>query len=515
MLDLPQLWPHQEKALWEIIGHLRNGTRRILFTSPTGGGKTRVFQEVLAWALEQNWKFAAYTNRNLLREQLSRVMEGWGFDHGVRAANTPSNLEHAVQICSVQTEANRVLGTKNKNQAWSHHPAQIVVTDEVHLNQGNRLSKLKELHDADGAAFLDITATPLDLVEKHDVIVQGGTASELRACNALLWAQHYAINEPDTKKVRANKVGELEIEPGQYRSIWMKSIVGSVLGNYRTLNPDRRPTILFAPGVEESIWFAEQFTNAGHRWAHIDGSSVWLDGELHQGNGLRDEVIRELRHGKILGVSNRFVLREGIDIPELYLGILATVFGSLQSYLQSVGRILRFNPELPGHVRLQDHGGNWWRHGSANADRIWKLGESARIVAGTREANIREGKEKLPITCPKCGMIRMAGPKCLGCGSEVQGTRSREVIQHDGSLTERSGSPIPPRHERRMPDTEDLWRQIYYRAKKSRNKMTFRQSEALFVHENGYWPPRDLPLMPRESKDWFMKVRDVPVEKLR
>ena len=57
-------------------------------------------------------------------------------------------------------------------------------------------------------------------------------------------------------------------------------------------------------------------------------------------------------------LCNRFVCA-GIDAPWLAHGIFATIFTSLQSYLQSGGRLLRSFPGIDA-VTIR-HGGNWWR----------------------------------------------------------------------------------------------------------------------------------------------------------
>lgn len=528
--SLPDLWPHQARGLDETIALLESGVRRILLTAPTGSGKSRLMQELIAWAIEKGKNVVLYTNRNLLREQTSRVLSKWGVSHGVRAAGVSPDLDQAVQLSSIQTESCRVFDRKKKKRrrdaegvvveeieedvkaVWEHHRADLVLCDEIHMCGGNNLRRLKELHERDGAQFVDVTATPLDINEAYDALVQAGNNTECRRVGALLLARHYAINEPDTARVRANPAGEYEIEPGRYRRIWIHSIVGSVIENYDRLNPDRLPTILFAPGVDESVWFAERFTEAGHRWAHIDGSKVWVDGEFHQGKDDRDAIIEDVRRGKIKGVSNRFVLREGIDMPELFMGILATVFGSLQSYLQSVGRVLRNHPSLPGYVVLQDHGGNWWRHGSANVDRRWEIGQESRIEAALRENRIRNKEEKLPMRCPACGALRDGGVSCHACGSRLEMSRSRMVVQEDGELVERNDGILRPKYVKVEPDSEKRWKSMYYRCKRA--NMTFRQAAGLFVHENGYWLPDTMPLMPREVMDTFKRIKDVPVDKL-
>ncbi|MTW08883.1 hypothetical protein GM524_13540, partial [Streptococcus pneumoniae] len=77
------------------------------------------------------------------------------------------------------------------------------------------------------------------------------------------------------------------------------------------------------------------------------GESLIVDGEeLKSNRETRRQVLDEVASGEIKVVCNRFVLREGFDLPQLYHGVLATCFGSICSYVQSVGRILRSHPSL-------------------------------------------------------------------------------------------------------------------------------------------------------------------------
>ena len=81
---------------------------------------------------------------------------------------------------------------------------------------------------------------------------------------------------------------------------------------FNKLNPERRPTILFAPGVKESIWFAEQLAAQNIRAAHIDGDGYWFNGQYENTNDPdeRGRVLDELRSGGVQILCNRFVARE-------------------------------------------------------------------------------------------------------------------------------------------------------------------------------------------------------------
>ena len=509
---LPQRWPHQIYAVAEIPRRIDAGAKRICLTSPTGGGKSTVICDLIEWALERQWYSILYTNRRLLIEQLARVLKKHGIEFGVRAAGHMDERHLPVQVSSLPTEERRVL----KTEQWDIHGAGqkvLAIVDEAHLNKGATAQEILRRHVECGDVVLGVTATPIDLGHLYDELIVAGTMSELRACNALVKAYHYGPDEPDMKRFKPNvKTGEYS-EADVRKAIMTKCVFGRVWEWYGKLNAEQRPTILFGPGVKESQWFAEQFTERGVRSAHIDGEGVWLDGEYRRcGLDERQNILDMVRSGDVKILCNRFVAREGLDLPEVSHLVLATVMGSLQSYLQAVGRGLRW---ALGKDRctIQDNGGHWHKHGSVNVDRHWELNTSAHVISALREERLREKKEPEPIHCQECGLIRISGPICPQCGHESK-RKSRMVIQTDGTLREHVGDIYKPRRVLLKNDTVDKWKGMYYRSKKSKNQMTFRQAEALFFVENYYYPPRDLPLMPANEVDWFLPVCKVPSERL-
>ncbi len=505
-------WDHQPQAVNDVLAALERGERRILLTSPTGGGKSYVAQQLARHFLDRNMGVSLYSNRRLLIEQLSRGLDLAGMAHGIRAAGHEGRPDELFQVSSIQTEASRVL----KRKLWELHKAALVLVDEAHLHGGVTAQQILRRHVEQGAAIVGLTATPIDLGHMYDTLIVAGTTSELRACGALIPALHYGPDEPDLKRFKALREGEDLSEKQQREAMGPKpQLWGRVWEWFCKLNPERRPTILFAPGVAESVWFAQEFSKQGIWAAHLDGADVWIDGELHKTSSeLRKEILEESRSGQLAVLCNRFVLREGIDLPHLAHGIFATVFGSLQSYLQAGGRLLRAHPGLE-RVVIQDHGGNWHRHGSLNADREWRLELTGPMIAGLRADRLRnkaETGEKEPYRCPACGMILM-GPRCH-CGYQG-GKRSRPVVQADGSLKELSGDIFRPRRISQHPEGPDLWRKMYHRSRTGKGRRTFRAAAALFAYENNFaWPDPSWPLMPKQPEDWFRHVEDVPPERL-
>ena len=527
-------WPHQRRAVEAVLAHVAAGSRRVLVTSPTGGGKTRIMQRLAEHTLARGQGVVLYSNRRLLVEQLSGAFAAAGVGHGVRAAGWEQEHDRLFQVASVQTEHAR--GVRGGRPL---HQAQLVLIDEAHLQAGRAAQTVFQRHHDEGAILVGFTATPLDLGHCYDELVVAGNHSELRACGALVPAVTYGPDEPDLRRVKGIREGADLTEAQARKAMMTPGLFGRVWEWFGRLNPERRPTILFAPGVPESVWFAEQFAARGVSAAHIDGEDIWVDGRLHPSSReLRAEVLARSKAGDIVALCNRFVLREGIDCTWLAHGIFATVFGSLQSYLQSGGRLLRAHDGLD-HVVVQDHGGNWWRHGSLNADREWRLEYTAAMAYGLRAdalrgkkcrhcgaplpggspwcAACRKANEVEPQRCPRCARVlygRLCDPRFGGCGWEAS-KKSRPVVMTDGTLKEMTGDAFRPRRLSVQPDGPQLWERMVYRSRTAKGAKTFRQAMALFAHENNWaWPDPTWPLMPRDPLDFYRLVADVPPDRL-
>jgi hypothetical protein len=317
----------------------------------------------------------------------------------------------------------------------------------------------------------------------------------MRKIGALLYAECYSPSELDMTDVR--KVSSGEFNPtDQSKVVMQQQVVGDILKHYYTLNPDRVPTIGFGPDVRSSIWLCDHFNAAGIKAAHIDGENVYLGEHDLQGNSIvhkssqamRDQVFDDVRSGRIKVVWNRFVMREGIDIPELGHAIFACAFGAPESWLQAVGRILRAHPSL-STVCVQDHGGNCCRAGlgSPNQDREWTLAGTNKSIVDRAKSEQKKSGEEPSVRCPGCCLEIArsnwiaAGNQCPICGHTFQKT-SRMVLQSDGSLRK-----VVRKQPKKGPsDPQKLWTSSLYQFGSSGKR--YSQVSRFFKNRTGQWP---------------------------
>lgn len=510
----PHLWLPQRRGVEQTIECLKDGKNVCLY-APCGGGKTEQAIELTRWALDWGLPSVSfYTNRRLLVEQTAKRFEAAGLRYGLRAAGYDDyyDPDAPVQICSTQT----VFAREYKRSHWDRHSSGLVIVDENHLQKRAMIRAILKGHREHHALTVGMTATPIGVSELADALVISGTLQEYRDCKAVVPAITKSIEQPDLRKVKRTQTGEYLLD-GRHRRVYTQSIVGNVFDRWQRYNPEARPTLLYAPGVAESRWFTDQFMSRGIAWAHVDAAEAVVDGRRARlTRPLWEEIQERYVNGDIKGISSRFKTREGLDLPSTYHIILATPIGSVCSYLQAVGRGLRWSPQTPSHVLITDHGGCYWQHGSPNIDRPWETWWqiSEREASSSHIYRIREEKEREPIRCPKCEGERLGGSKCPHCGFEHTLSR-RVVVMFNGRMVIRDGALIRPRKEDNRPGCEKLWTGTYWGWKKKiqaggMKPKTFRQLYGYIHYRHGYWLPRTLPFMPKKREDWQRGIHEVP-----
>ncbi len=536
-------WEHQRYGVEETIRRISNGSNAICLTSPTGSGKTAMSIALARWGVEHLGKRVLnLTNRILLTEQTRNVFR----DDGIEVGTISASMKHLERDAPIQIATVQTLLSRRRNDSGYWVDADIVLVDEVHQIANGESAALVNEYKNRGSTVIGCTATPLGVIDVCDELVVAARTADLQDKGILCRAVWFAPSELDTRKLVKGKV-DLSITENDARKTWgplkgndqiRTRIVGNILGHYQRLHPELTHTLAFAPGVKESMWAANYCRTMGIRSLHVDGEDFAVDGKVYtrQKDGkLFEESMEAWRNGHIPILWNRFVLREGIDEPQIKCIILGTPIGSYRSFLQMVGRGLRVHPSKETCTVI-DHGGAWWRHGSPNVNVDWEEVfefSDPDVISKQRIAEQREHGEPMGVACPKCGMVHKGLSRfvvCQYCGHQLNiGKPSRPIIQADGTLTNVSGEPIPQWKIKRTPEAEGIWKSLYFNAVKYKNgDLSFNQLYAQFGYKTAvlagsknrpafwkmYYPPKDIPWMPRNPYHFHRLVKDVPRDEL-
>jgi DNA repair protein RadD len=521
-------WPHQDRAKERIREARLRGVGAVIAAAPCGAGKSRVMQQLACEEVENGGSVRIYLHRTMLKEQLSATFTAAGIDHGIMAAGNEYEESKPIQICMTDSVFARAI----RGSKWDLGNPSLVMFDEAHLQAKNKaISIVKggttgfnstwEGHQQRGAFILGLSATPVGCGALYDEMIDFGTYSEMRSVRAHLPVRVYSPSEIDCSGLKQdidNEFSSKQLEPRAYK------IFGDAYGNWRKLNPDSLPAILFAPSVPASRWFAEEWAKMGVPVAHIDGETCLLPSRSSTGaikmetydttQETRQQIMDMSRTGEIKVVMNRFILREAIDMPWLYHGIAATVFGGIATYLQSVGRIQRYYPEYQYKI-WQSHGGCYWRHGSPNMDREWELGCTNKSIAQGRASKIARAERPQDvegICCPKCSVWRQYGQRCPGCGhSHAQSVRSVQMVS--GELKLMRGIVNKGKKKGKKKTANQLWVSCLFAMSRSGKPVSSAVSvwRARCAKEGVYPDVKELRFKPPEvhSIDWHKLVSDV------
>lgn len=336
-------WPHQFHGVEQCVNRIGKGNR-ICVCSPTGGGKSKMMEALVRYGVDNGMKVDLKVCRKMLRDQLMDVFTRAGVKFGVRAAGMGHLYDPSqpVQICSTPTENSRIL---RDDPTWKTTGADLILVDEAHMQVGPSFVKLLNKQCEEGACVVGFTATPIGISQYYNDLIVAGTNSELRACKSHVRAIVKAPFEFDLHKIGRNAIGEYD--NGQVaKKVYSTSVVGKIMDTWIANNPDQKPTICFAPDVASSIWLASSFVERGIHAAHIDAKQVWFDGELKNdpSGELRTKILKLYTEGEIKILTNRFVLREGLDCLDDKTEVLTEHgWADIDSHLSDTDKVWTLN----------------------------------------------------------------------------------------------------------------------------------------------------------------------------
>lgn len=372
------LRPYQLDAIQTMRDRVASGRMAPLCVAPTGAGKTVIEAELvrLHLAIDPAHRVLIVAHRRELIGQIARTLLKSGITSiGEILPGVPQRVGALVQVASTQT-------LRARNMA---PPATMIIYDEAHHYSADDWHELTKMYP--DVLRVGFTATPMrsdgrGMSPAFDSIVVVSTIKELTLLGYLVPCRVIAPAKP----------------------LRRPNMTHSPVDAYLAHAEGKR-TVVFADYVANAEKFVEEFRAKG-----VD--AVIVHGSLPDSD--RRDALRAHDRGAVL--VNCMVLTEGWDSPDTSCCILARGCGSVGTYLQIVGRVLRPAPGKTEALLIDLTGRSFYDHGAPDADRLYSLtGKGIRA------------KDDLEIEtsyCPVCGQPVEAPPNswpCAVCGHQPVG----------------------------------------------------------------------------------------------
>lgn len=362
------LRPYQLDAIQQTRDRIAAGRKAPLLVAPTGAGKTVIEAEIVRRHLEisPGNRVLVVAHRRELIEQIANTIRKFGINNiGLISPNHTYRPNALVQVASTQT-----LRARNMLPA-----ATLILYDEAHHYSSDDWHELTKAYP--NVLRLGFTATPIrsdgrGMAPAFDSLVVVSTIKELTQQGHLVPCKVIAPAIPLKRPAMSH------------------SPVDAYLAHANGMR-----TVVFA----DFIVNAEKFVDEFHA---KDVHAVIVHGKLNDTE--RKEAFAEHAKGAVL--VNCMVLTEGWDSPETSCCILARGCGSVGTYLQIVGRVLRPFPGKTQAILIDLTGRSFYQHGPPDEDRIYSL----------EGKGIRSKGDGEQVYCPVCGQPVEAPPNSWPCG---------------------------------------------------------------------------------------------------
>ena len=436
-----------------------DGKRSVLFSAPTGAGKTVIAAELMRKNDTGTSWFAVHLN--ILAWQTLERMAEYGLDCGLVQANNTSGISKSRLVCSSQTLRARDWARLGK---WSGctsacrencdgldcnalyeeefdldraHLPDLFVIDEAHIGH-KEPRRIARAVVANGGRVVGFTATPYAdyLYRQYDALVTTDSTAKMASEGHLVPPRIFRakdmfdITKTDGTEIKPQGKGEsADWSAAQVRKALIEQTMGELPDIYqehvrKLYGKDAVPTLVFVP----LIAIADQMAADWSERLGI-GTAVISANDGKDGRPSTDEVLRRFDSGEVQIVFSVFKTALGFDRPYVQCIVLARMMASITVLAQTVGRGLRPSPGKIDCLVL-DHGMNMRRLGPL-FDHHYDPGPQAIEPPRRREPG---GDDALTEKeCPECHAYIPIGTRtvCPECGADI----SKKVeIEADGDV---------------------------------------------------------------------------------
>jgi superfamily II DNA or RNA helicase len=335
-----KLRDYQLEAIDAVHDAWSRGAKAPLLVLPTAAGKTIISSEIMARMYKGSGGKSLFIahREELLTQTMDKVRLVSPVTRVGLVQQKTNELGREITVASIQT-----IGHKSKSKLKTlieNGPYRLVIIDEAHHAVGAQYMKVIEaLREANPSMLLmGMTATPgradgIALDRVFDVVAYERNTFEMIRDGWLVPPHGFRVDiDIDLDKV--------DTGDGDYVVTQLSKLLNTphvnraVVEAWRAYGHDRK-CIVFACDVAHAHALAQEFNDAGHPAAALDGSMKKKD---------RQEVLARFRDGSIKLLVNCQVLTEGYDDPSAEGIVFARPTQSQGLYIQSLGRGLRLFP---------------------------------------------------------------------------------------------------------------------------------------------------------------------------
>ena len=144
-----QLRTYQEDGINQMRALMRRGCKSILYTAPTGSGKTALTAHMLHTAAGKGLRSLFVVHRRELITQSAETFNKEGLKYGIIAGGFTEDRRHVTQLASVQTLAKRLSSVLSPS---------LCVWDECHHLAAGSWKKIFQAFP--NAYHIGLSATP-------------------------------------------------------------------------------------------------------------------------------------------------------------------------------------------------------------------------------------------------------------------------------------------------------------------------------------------------------------------
>jgi superfamily II DNA or RNA helicase len=356
------LYPYQERDLNTLFEKLSNKEKghRIVYQLPTGGGKTRIFSEIVKWFVntyKQN--VIVLTHRTELCTQTAATLKKAGIKNKV--INSSVKKLAASDDCRCYIAMVETLHNRLREGLLNPAAIGLVIIDEAHHNSFQKL--LDKFPDA---IVIGVTATPfssniaLPMNKSYHELVVGESITNLikhgYLAKPVLWRYDVELNS-----LKTGIYGDFTISTSD--ELYSSPAMLELLLHAYESHSKHKKTLIFNNGIFTSRNVCKLFEDAGYPVRHLDNRASAAE---------RADILKWYKKTKGAILSSVSILTTGFDEPSIQTVILNRATTSITLYLQMIGRGSRSMAKKKNFTII-DLGNNTDRFGKWDAPLDWQL----------------------------------------------------------------------------------------------------------------------------------------------